>query len=67
MTFLGFRCDTPNQRCLSDNLYMPYHLRTEVLEKNFGKLGKDILCPDNQTTCKETQTCCLFGDDDYGW
>lgn len=31
-----------------------------------NNIGKDLLCPDNVTTCKEHQTCCLFENNEYG-
>lgn len=42
---------------------MPFHLRLSDIKVS---TKRDILCPDNITTCKETQTCCLFDGDDYG-
>ena len=38
---------------------MPFHLKTKPLTQN---IGKEILCPDNETTCHEFQTCCLIQD-----
>lgn len=63
----GFKCDTRNSRCVKgeddqSSIFIPFHLRVELL---LG-VGKDILCPDNQTSCKDTQTCCLVDDTTYG-
>ncbi len=39
---------------------MPFHLKTKPLTEK--SVGKEILCPDNQTTCHEFQTCCMIQD-----
>ena len=64
----GFQCDIQNSRCLNkDDQFIMFHIRVEKRESFGEKVGKDILCPDNVTSCKDTQTCCLFGDKaEYG-
>ena len=56
-----FKCDASKSLCISENFYMPFHLKMEPIE-----VGKDILCPDNDTSCNEFQTCCLFDQGQYG-
>ena len=61
-----FTCDAKQRRCVKDALYIPFHVRIESVDVKVT-VGKEILCPDNVTSCKETQTCCIFDGNQYGW
>lgn len=66
----GFACDLPNGRCVQNDMFIPFYLKMDLVkfepELEPSPLGKDILCPDNVTLCKEKQTCCNMTTGGFG-
>lgn len=63
----GFQCDLAKSRCTKDQYFIPFYLKLKAVSQDVPeKIDGDVLCPDNETTCKEKQTCCLMGQDEYG-
>jgi hypothetical protein len=62
-----YECDVTNKRCVKDKMFIPFHVKQITIDKNdIVTVGKDVLCPDNVTSCKEHQTCCNFTGGQYG-
>lgn len=43
-----------------------YLIALFVISLSYARSVDDVLCPDNETSCKITQTCCITTDGEYG-